>query len=89
MAGQDGAGAQVYKKGVTGMVKGNDILQVLEREARAAGYHPYRAESLARDAAYCAVHPSAPLSSDGMRLFIVLGGGRVRPRKELVACPGW
>jgi len=71
------------------MLNADDVVKALEREARGAGYHPYKAESLAREAAYCAAHPGAPLSVDGMRLFVALGGGRVRPRKELVACPGW
>jgi hypothetical protein len=71
------------------MVNADDIIQALEREAHIAGHHPYKAETLAREAAYCAVRPSAPLSSDGMSLYIALGGGRTAARKELVARPGW
>jgi len=74
---------------VVTLVSADEIIQALEREARRAGHGPYKAETLAREAAYCASLRSAPLSSDGMSLYIAIGGGRASARKELVALPGW
>jgi len=71
------------------MMSAGDIIQALEREARLAGHDPYRAETLVREVAYCAFQSSAPLSNDGMSLFITLGGGRKAVGKEFAARPGW
>jgi len=90
LVGEKGAEAAVYKsKGVVTMISADDIIEALEREARRAGHDPYRAETLAREAAYCAFRPSAPLSKEGMNLYIALGGGRKMARKEVVASSGW
>jgi len=60
-----------YKlKGVVTMISADDIIQALEREAHRAGHDNYSDDTLARERAYCAFRPSAPLSNQGMSLSI-------------------
>ncbi len=52
------------------MISADVIIQALEREAHRAGHDNYRAETLGREGAYCAFRPGAPLSNEGMSLYI-------------------